>query len=401
MKSPSPVPDAADASHRDLPSRSRILFIGPLPDPITGQSLACQVLLEAMRPRYEIDVVNLSKQGFRQGVSSFGRVLEIGAIAWQVWHLRRKADAIYFTVSESYAGNAKDMLIYLICLSRLRRTMIHLHGGAGMREIMAKSHPLWQRLNRYFLRRIGSVVILGPRHAPIFAGAVPAERIQVVPNFAEDALFVDDAAIDRKFACSEPLRLLFVSNLLPGKGHAELVAALELLDEAQRARLRVDVAGGFESPQQKDAFLASIGHLPNVTYHGTVRSEAKRRLFADAHVFCLPTYYPYEGQPISILEAYASGCAVITTDHSGILDVFTDAVNGYCVEKRSAASLAAAIRRVLDDPASAARMAKANLHAARERYRTSNYTTALMRLLDELLCPGATRLERAGTAATE
>jgi glycosyltransferase involved in cell wall biosynthesis len=401
MNSPSPVPDAGDTSHRNAPARSRILFIGPLPDPITGQSLACQVLLEAMRLRHDVDVVNLSKQGFRQGVSSFGRVLEIGAIAWQVWRLRRMPDAVYFTVSESYAGNAKDMLIYLICLSRLGRTMIHLHGGAGMREIMANSHPLWQRLNRYFLRRIGSVVILGPRHASIFAGAVSVDRLHVVPNFAEDALFVDDAAIGRKFECTEPLRLLFVSNLLPGKGHAELVAALELLDDAQRARLRVDVAGGFESPQQKAAFLASIGHLPNVAYHGTVRGEAKRRLFADAHVFCLPTYYPYEGQPISILEAYASGCAVITTDHSGILDVFSDAVNGYCVEKRSAASLAAAIRRVLENPASAASMASANLHAARERYRKTTFTTAMLRLLDLLLRSSATTFEHTRTAATE
>ena len=86
--------------------------------------------------------------------------------------------------------------------------------------------------------------------------------------------------------------------------------------------------------------------------------EKKRRLFAEAHVFCLPTYYSYyEGQPISILEAYASGCVVITTDHGGICDIFKDKINGFRVEKRSCLSIkkgknrgnSKAARRIITD----------------------------------------------------
>jgi glycosyltransferase involved in cell wall biosynthesis len=63
-------------------------------------------------------------------------------------------------------------------------------------------------------------------------------------------------------------------------------------------------------------------------YHGDssaciiVDGPGKKNLFSEAHIFCLPTYYPYEGQPIAILEAFASGCVVITTNHSGISDFF-------------------------------------------------------------------------------
>ena len=53
---------------------------------------------------------------------------------------------------------------------------------------------------------------------------------------------------------------------------------------------------------------------------------------AEAHVFCLPTTYPYEGQPISILEAYAAGAIVITTDIGGIPDIFVDKKNGFLIE---------------------------------------------------------------------
>ena len=45
-------------------------------------------------------------------------------------------------------------------------------------------------------------------------------------------------------------------------------------------------------------------------------------------MFCLPTWLKFEGQPISIIEAYASGCIVVTTANGGINDIFNDNVNG-------------------------------------------------------------------------
>jgi glycosyltransferase involved in cell wall biosynthesis len=358
------------------PGRPRVLFIGPVPPPITGQSLACQVFLDALRPHAEVEVVNLSKAGFRQGVDSGSRVREVLGIIAAVWRRRSRADLIYFTISESFAGNAKDLMIYLACLGRLDRTIVHLHGGAGMRELMRRG---WlRRLNGVFLRRLGAVVVLGQRLLDVFGDAVPAERLRVVPNFAQEELFCRPSAIEAKFASTAPLRLLFLSNLLPGKGYVELVAAYASLDASVRERLHVDFAGGFESDADREAFLASISPHPQLTYHGTVQGDRKRALFANAHVFCLPTYYPYEGQPISILEAYASGCAVLTTDHSGIFDTFEPGRNGLAVEKRSVASLRQALTALAADPGGLLGMALHNQRTACARYTTERYNEALL-----------------------
>lgn len=54
----------------------------------------------------------------------------------------------------------------------------------------------------------------------------------------------------------------------------------------------------------------------------------KLDLFVESHVFVLPTYYLFEGQPIGIIEAYAAGCVVVTTRHSNICDIFSGSING-------------------------------------------------------------------------
>lgn len=361
----------------------RILFIAPLPEPITGQSLASQVLLDELRSDHAIDVVDLSKEGFAQGADSYRRVREILGVLWRVWRLRSRADAIYLTIAESRAGNARDLLIYVLCLGKLDRMLVHLHGGAGIRELLADRASLTTRANAFFLRRLAGIIVLGERHLSMFLGIAGRGRLHVVPNFAQEEMFLEEAEVARKFERTHPLRLLFLSNLLPGKGHLELVQAFGLLSHEERRGLRVDFAGDFEREEDRASFLASIAPYPQFAYHGVVRGAAKVDLFSRAHVFCLPTYYPYEGQPISILEGYAAGCAVITTDHSGIFDIFVDGVNGVAVEKKSAASLAGAIRRVLGDIEAARVMAVNNHRTARARYRMAQFTATLRRLIED------------------
>lgn len=263
--------------------------------------------------------------------------------------------------------------------------IVHLHGGNGMRSIMVnKWHPL-HRLNRYFLKRVGGVIVLGPSHLDIFRNILANDRIHMVPNFAEDFLFIQTEDVYRKFKNVESLKLLFLSNLLPGKGHEELLEAYLSLPESVQASIEIDIAGDFESKQKRDAYLAKLNGIKQIRYHGVVRGERKKELFHQAHVFCLPTYYAYEGQPISILEAYASGCVVITTNHSGIRDIFMAGVNGYEVPKRSPSGLAAAIKDAVSKGESLSDIAAANLRTAQVHYRTATYTGRLMKLLDSRL----------------
>jgi glycosyltransferase involved in cell wall biosynthesis len=213
-----------------------------------------------------------------------------------------------------------------------------------MRKLLVNRTDWIGRLNYFFLHRIAGVIVLGERLVSIFDGYVEPERIRVVKNFAADNLFLDERLITDKWSGSSGLRVLFLSNLLEGKGHLELLMAIKKLSPEMRSRFCFDFAGGFESSVDESRFKSEISDLPGVTYHGVVHGEAKQSLLSQAHIFCLPTFYPYEGQPISILEAYASGCVVLTTDHSGIFDIFTPDKNGWEVQPRSPQSIVEALK---------------------------------------------------------
>ena len=362
----------------------KILFIGPLPEPVTGQSLACQVLLDELNTSRAVDVINMSKRREVGTGKLILRIAEVIKYIWLAWSKHKAASVIYFNISESIAGVIKDVLIYIVCFSRIQHMVIHLHGGAGMREIMRSGNPILRRVNAFFLKRVGAIIVLGQSQIDIFSDFVNRDRIHAVPNFAINELFLTEEAVRSKFVQKTPLHLLYLSNMLPGKGYTELVAAIGALDIKLRECLVVDFAGGFQSKQDKADFIAAINSIPQINYCGVVKGKKKIDLLSKSHVFCLPTYYPYEGQPISILEAYAAGCAVITTDHSGIPDIFTDHVNGYSVEKRSVNSLTSAIEYAITAPDRLLEFALTNNSTATQKYRTERFCRQVINIIESV-----------------
>jgi glycosyltransferase involved in cell wall biosynthesis len=360
----------------------KVLLIAPFPPPTTGHSLAAKTLLEAARDRHDVSLVDLSKEGFRHGIDSARRVTQVVRILKQVWSKKRDADVIYLTIAESVAGNIKDLMIYLICFPRLSRMVVHLHGGS-IKKLLFDRFRFLRRINRFFIRRLGSVVILGESHREIFAGLARPDRVRIVNNCAEDALFIRDDQIGEKFNSDGPLRLIFLSNLIDGKGHNELLAAYLMLSDTLQNQVAIDFAGAFESAAERDEFQARLHGLRHVRYHGVVEGSRKADLLSRAHILCLPTRL-FEGQPLCILEAYASGCVVMTTDQGGIRDVFQDEANGITIESPTPSGIKHAIERAVAARGGLLHTALSNARAARERYTTSRYSASLISVIEQV-----------------
>ena len=356
----------------------RVLFLAPLPPPVTGHSLISKILLDALAERHRVDPVDLSVGSQHDGSVSARRIKEVAKAVSATARNKRDADVIYLTISETLAGNLKDLAIYLACGHRLKNMVVHLHGGS-IGRLLFESWPIIKRVNAFFLRRMAAVIISGPAHRSIFEDAVAPERLPVVFNFAPDDLLVDEDVLAGKFAAVDRLKVLYLSGMAAEKGSHDLLDAYALLEPAERAKMQLDFAGRFDSDADRAQFLERIAGMSGVSYHGIVDDARKRQLFADSHVFCLPSSM-FEGQPISILEAYASGCVVIASRQPGIRDIFTDGANGFEVTPGDPPSIAAALRKALaaNDLAD---IAAHNRESAVQRYTRERYVDEMEDIL--------------------
>jgi glycosyltransferase involved in cell wall biosynthesis len=161
------------------------------------------------------------------------------------------------------------------------------------------------------------------------------------------------------------LTFLLIARLLGDKGIREYIAAAA--DVSSRyPDVRFELVGPRdESPdgitaRELNALLAS----GKVRWHG--ETEDVRPFIARCHVFVLPSYR--EGTPRTVLEAMALGRPIITTDAPGCRETVEDGTNGFLVEPRSPAAVAAAMLRFIETPAILSGMGRESRRMVEARY---------------------------------
>jgi glycosyltransferase involved in cell wall biosynthesis len=103
--------------------------------------------------------------------------------------------------------------------------------------------------------------------------------------------------------------------------------------------------------------LAAALELRNVIFAGSVPPSAIWRYYADADIYLQTPNI--DNMPSSVLEAFASGCAVVSTEAGGVPAILTDEVHGLLVECNDHVAAAARIVRLLEDSRLASRLTAA------------------------------------------
>ena len=188
--------------------------------------------------------------------------------------------------------------------------------------------------------------------------AVPAEHITVAPPGTDRP-----PTLRRNTAASgAPIVLLTVGAVVARKGYDVLTEALAtLIDLPWRLTIVGDCSRDLACSARLRADIEEFRLSPRVTIEDAVPTERLAALYATADLFVLPSRY--EGFGMAYAEAIAHGLPVIGTTGGAIPDTVPTSA-GLLVPPGDAASLAAALRRLLEDPAERERLAEGACVAA-------------------------------------
>jgi phosphatidylinositol alpha-mannosyltransferase len=229
------------------------------------------------------------------------------------------------------------------------------HAFAERSRLMELAAPALRTVRR----RIAASIAVSRAAAEFVARAVPGE-VEIVPNGSDVERFAHPRASAE--GLPEGRRILWAHRLDPQKGFPVAVRALARLG-AELDDVHLIVAGAGRDRGALE--LLSDRDRGRVVMLGVMPNDDLPPLYAAADVFVAPAL-GQESFGVVLVEAMAAGVPVVASDIPGYREVVRDGVDGLLVPPGDPGALAAAVRRVLEDPGLASALARAGRDRARE-----------------------------------
>jgi glycosyltransferase involved in cell wall biosynthesis len=198
------------------------------------------------------------------------------------------------------------------------------------------------------------------RRAYTAYGWFGADFVRVIYNGIEHKFDVSPLDFGREFPGKKVV--LSAGRLAQQKGYPFLIEAAALLRD--QAELQFLVAGRGSEEGRLKAQVRRLGLESSFRFLGYL--DDPDPALAGCDCFVLPSLF--EGMPNAVMEAMALGKAVILTDVDGARELVENERSGLIVPPGDPAALAAAIRRVADDPELRSRLGREARVRVREQF---------------------------------
>ncbi len=165
--------------------------------------------------------------------------------------------------------------------------------------------------------------------------------------------------------------LFTASRLVLSRGVEDAIGALEYLPP----HVKLLIAGDGEDMEKLEHIAHGLNLAERVIFAGHVSHRELPALLHISDVFVRPSLI--EGMGSAFIEAFAAGVPVVATAVGGIPDFLTDGITGVFCEARDPKSVAAAVKRYIEDPALTARIVLNAKKLATERYDWNDIAGAM------------------------
>ncbi len=179
--------------------------------------------------------------------------------------------------------------------------------------------------------------------------AVPKEKIQYIPNGVDIESFSPNPAIRAKMRKKLHLEKRFVwlavGRFDPPKDYPTMLCAFSRVVR-KHPKAYLLIAGDGPLRPSIEALAKELGISDRVEFLGIRRDVPELMNAADAYVMSSA----WEGMPLVLLEAHASGLPVVATNVGGNSEIVIDGKTGFLVSPRNPEALAQAMIRLMELP---------------------------------------------------
>lgn len=148
---------------------------------------------------------------------------------------------------------------------------------------------------------------------------LPSEMVYVVGAGYDDRIFSQNSKPP-----PGPIQLVYAGKLSNAKGVPWLLRALAKIETPA---WQLHLVGGGSGAEKENCMKLANDLGRRVQIHGAVNQRELAAIMKQSHVFILPSFY--EGLPLVVLEALASGCRIIANDLPGIKEILGEVQSDY------------------------------------------------------------------------
>jgi glycosyltransferase involved in cell wall biosynthesis len=235
--------------------------------------------------------------------------------------------------------------------------------------------PAWHwRLQRLIHRAADKILVHSPSVGQVaqqWAG-VPADKIAIISNAIDPSAF-DPSPIPSQDP--RPYPIGFIGRLDPVKRVGDL---LEAMAAQPPTLVHLHIFGDGAERGAVEQRIRELGIGDAVTLHGAV--PRPQEALSQIGLLVLPSIN--EGFGLVLIEAMAAGVPVVARDVPGVRDVVRDGQTGVLVQSLDVTSLAAAIARLVGDPALRRRLIECGRREVIEHYSWPKVLAQYRKLLE-------------------
>jgi len=199
---------------------------------------------------------------------------------------------------------------------------------------------------------------------------IDSEKVKYVPNFLFEADYTPAYSFKDYF--------VYAGRLSDEKGVDTLLQAMK------RVEGKLKIAGTGPTEERLKAYTKDEGLENKVEFIGYKTGDELKNILKDAMFVVVPSKW-YENAPYSILEAMASGKAVIGSNIGGIPELIRNDVTGLIFQPENSQDLAGKINQLLDSPELITDFGKRAREAFERYYGSEEHYKRILEIYKELI----------------